>query len=175
MKRQGDRGCQSWPQGQNGSGSQGLKAKILKQLIWHQSGSKMGFSSLAGNGPKVGFGINVVRKWPRNQVWTHFSVPCPAKDTETYMFDPLVFQINCLTICALRGPMHRCITKALRPDMAPLKGSSREGAFKAHRLRCLVRHIARFGAIAICNSDRESRKSPAITDSVAGFRRGPNH
>ena len=31
-----------------------LRAKIVKQLNWHKSGSKVGFSSLAGSGPIVG-------------------------------------------------------------------------------------------------------------------------
>ena len=35
-------------------GRRSLRAKIVKQLIWHKSGSKMCFSSLAGSGPEVG-------------------------------------------------------------------------------------------------------------------------
>ena len=94
-------------------GQRSLSAKIVKQLIWHKGGSKMGFSSLAGSGPKVGpkwvSGIFFTKSAPNPTLDPLLGQPLPAND-EKPIFDQFLCQINCLTTLALRD---------LRPIITP--------------------------------------------------------
>ena len=77
---------------------------MAKRLVWPKTGSKMGLFSLAGSRTKVG------RKWVFGALFlhkidpeTHFRPtfgPLPAN--EKTHFDPLLRQMNCLTILAMR-------------------------------------------------------------------------
>ena len=86
------------------TGRRSLRDKIFKQLIWHQSGPKMGFLSLPGSFlkvvPKWVSGSILWRKRPRNPLWTHLWAA--SRQWQKNIFDPLLCQINCLTILALR-------------------------------------------------------------------------
>ena len=88
-------------------GRRSLRAKIVKQLIWHKSGSRMGSSSLAGSGPKVGpewvsGPSSSSQNRPRNPLWTHFWATS-SQWRRTHFWPTFILrQINCLTILALR-------------------------------------------------------------------------
>ena len=74
-------------------GRRSLRAKIVKQFMWHKGGSKMGFSSSARRGPKVG------SEWVSGPFFTK-STSKPTSDPLLGHFRPMTESPFLTHLCA---------------------------------------------------------------------------